>query len=499
MITRTSSSSRRCRIVCGRCSRNQRMRQSLLVSTLLILLTMLLLKVRAQPGATAAGSAKTAASNDRLSKLNEYMTAAGRAVNFFVRHSHRITLDGVYALRIAQVHFRAMESFLKKMDRPPLPQEELRSFVSLADNVDNLVTVGVQSNRHSKSPKMRDYFRRMGYVLEAPMASFSLSHIPNMLLSTPVLDRVEKPDFTEESSDLCMSEIIGTGPTQRRCTLSPDCVHFMLEPRGARTKGYVLTHQLLFAQLSLSLGCEEVYEKALRVLAKEHPSDVKTATSMRHLFSVGCANVYLEMNKTVSDSEASKEPIDSIAQDIFLEQGTICTYYGYPAMVPDAWLAKALQFQTGLGCLDDGRRIAANAGEDLVKYDVDQEVSADERAEWSKRHAREISEFTMSRSRATGRKLMYDRQMPDGCSQHSTGLFVSYLAGKMRYMTELLAHRHRHDLSKSGWLKDYETRTKNQEAGSLFAGGVGRVKSAAGYLSGGLERLLAALKESYYT
>ena len=142
----------------------------------------------------------------------------------------------------------------------------------------------------------------------------------------------------------------------------------MLEPRGARTKGYVLTHQLLFAQLSLSLGCEEVYEKALRVLAMEHPSDVKTVTSMRHLFNVGCANVYLEMNKTVSDSEATKEPIDSIAQDIFLEQGTICTYYGYPAMVLDAWLARALQFQTGLGCLDDGRHIAANAGEDLVKY-----------------------------------------------------------------------------------------------------------------------------------
>ena len=112
---------------------------------------------------------------------------------------------------VCAVHFRAMESFLKKMDRPPLPQEELRSFVSLADNVDNLVTVGVQSNRHSKSPKMRDYFRRMGYVLEAPMASFSLSHIPNILLSTPVLDRVDKPDFTEESSDLCMGEIIGTG------------------------------------------------------------------------------------------------------------------------------------------------------------------------------------------------------------------------------------------------------------------------------------------------
>lgn len=193
------------------------------------------------------------------------------------------------------------------------------------------------------------------------------------LTSPPSRRPVNASVFDEAASDACFSSMLGTGPEHRHCTFEQRCVEMMLRPHGARAGGYKLTHQLLFTEVAVNSGCLKEFEQALRqesyaVNAMPRSKDTLPAMpcTVRELYDIACGNVWLEMRQSMTNFLTSTQAT-YIQKDLFLEQGALCLFVGYPGVLTREWLYEVLSWQERSGCvsqLDHSKRQGAHSNGD---------------------------------------------------------------------------------------------------------------------------------------
>ncbi|XP_004587124.2 UPF0764 protein C16orf89 homolog [Ochotona princeps] len=127
--------------------------------------------------------------------------------------------------------------------------------------------------------------------------------------------------FSEESSDSCLVQLLGTGSDSggQPCGLSDFCKNLMTQPG---CPGYCLSHQMLFFLWARMVGCTE---------GLFHNS--------QHYITVFCANM-MDVNQRI---EAIGYAYPN--QDLFLENIMFCGLGGFSDFYKHRWLEAILSWQ----------------------------------------------------------------------------------------------------------------------------------------------------------
>ena len=179
------------------------------------------------------------------------------------------------------------------------------------------------------------YLQRFSYVISQPWI-FSSSPRQLHMSATHELsiehdfDEQLYENFGEEQSDKCMAGLIGSlEDNSKKCSISDDCKAFVT---NFKTKGYFLTHQILFYSLGKRLGCESLLVDLL----------TNKGLTMKEMEQQLCARVYSQMKMEMRDEGNDK--------DLFMECGAVCSPLGFYEVLPAQWIGAVLNWQEESGC-----------------------------------------------------------------------------------------------------------------------------------------------------
>nr|XP_045017628.1 UPF0764 protein C16orf89 homolog isoform X3 [Jaculus jaculus] len=132
--------------------------------------------------------------------------------------------------------------------------------------------------------------------------------------------------FSEESSDACLVQLLGTGTDgDQPCRLSDFCKALMTKPRCS---GYSLSHQLLFFLWARMQGCTQGLFR-----------------QSQHYINLFCANM-MDLNQ-----RAEATGLSYPAQDLFMENIMFCGMAGFSDFYKLRWLEAILSWQNPqVGC-----------------------------------------------------------------------------------------------------------------------------------------------------
>lgn len=188
--------------------------------------------------------------------------------------------------------------------------------------------------------------------------------------------------FSEESSDACLVQLLGTGTNSSQpCGISDFCRTLMTQPNCS---GYSLSHQLLFFLWARMQGCTEGLFR-----------------HSQHYISVFCANM-MDLNRR-AEAIGYAYP----TRDLFMENIMFCGLSGFSDFYKLRWLEAILSWQKQReGCF--GKPAAKEQGH---------------------------PEGPPHQQRVL-RVKRREKQFTDGCSCHNTAMAVAALGGFLYVLAE---------------------------------------------------------------
>ncbi|XP_011374744.1 UPF0764 protein C16orf89 homolog isoform X2 [Pteropus vampyrus] len=206
---------------------------------------------------------------------------------------------------------------------------------------------------------------------------WKLPHVWMDTNTSMVYSKFELEDsFSEEHSDLCLVQLLGTGTDSGQpCRLSDFCRTLMTKPGCS---GYCLSHQLLFFLLARMKGCT-------RGLFRQS----------QHYMNLFCANM-MDLNWR-AEAIGYAYP----TRDIFTENILFCGISGFSDFYKLRWLEAILSWQKPQeGCFG--------------RPDAEDE---------------ELSKAIQHQQHYLRRVKRREKQFADGCSSHNTAMAVGALGG----------------------------------------------------------------------
>ncbi|XP_029804462.1 UPF0764 protein C16orf89 homolog isoform X1 [Suricata suricatta] len=296
------------------------------------------------------------------------LSALDRATSFLEKRLPEINLDGVVGFRVLEVQLKGVQ---EKWARH-------RQLEPLSLRVEKLVEKLAPLLRRStfylqlSDPK---YLREFQSTIQPGF--WKLPRAWTCTDASMVYPTFETQDsFSEESSDSCLVQLLGTGTDGHQpCRLSDSCRTLMTQPGCS---GYCLSHQLLFFLSARMKGCTEgLFRHSQRYM---------------NLF---CANM-IDLNRR-AEAIGYAYP----TRDIFMENIMFCGISGFLDFYKLRWLEAILTWQKPQeGCF--GRPAAED--EELLK--------------------------TIQRQQHVLRRVKRrEKQFTDGCSSHNTAMAVAALGG----------------------------------------------------------------------
>ncbi|XP_004604413.1 UPF0764 protein C16orf89 homolog [Sorex araneus] len=328
---------------------------------------LLLLWLLAPPRPCLASRAPLHPHDGEATVADLVLSALERATAFLRRRLREVNLDGVLGFRVLEVQLGGVrEQWARDPGMRPLG---LRA-EKLAEELAGLLQGATRYLEQSDAQYLREFrptllpgFWRLPRVWTLTNAS----------LAYPTLEKQDS--FSEEQSDACLAQLLGTGvDSSQPCALSDACASLMTRPGCT---GYALSHQLLFFLMARMMGCT-----------------AGLFGQSQHYMNRFCANMLL-INRRV---EAGGYP--PIARDIFCENIMFCGISGFLDFYRPGWLETILSWQQAPeGCF--GR-----AGEGAA-----------------------ASPHSPAGRHSLRRVKRRDKQFTDGCSSHNTAVAVSALGG----------------------------------------------------------------------
>ncbi|XP_041605761.1 UPF0764 protein C16orf89 homolog isoform X3 [Vulpes lagopus] len=189
--------------------------------------------------------------------------------------------------------------------------------------------------------------------------------------------------FSEELSDSCLVQLLGTGTDSNQpCQVSDFCRTLMTKPGYS---GYGLSHQLLFFLLARMKGCTEGLFR-----------------QSQHYMNLFCANM-MDLNWR---AEAIGYAYST--RDIFMENIMFCGISGFLDFYKLRWLEAILNWQKSQeGCF--GKPAAENE---------------------------ELSKTIQHQQHVLRRMKRREKQFTDSCSSHNTAMAVAALGGFLYVLAE---------------------------------------------------------------
>ncbi|KAM5331013.1 UPF0764 protein C16orf89 homolog isoform 2-T2 [Glossophaga mutica] len=205
---------------------------------------------------------------------------------------------------------------------------------------------------------------------------WKLPHVWTHTNASMVYPTLEPQEFSEEQSDLCLVQLLGTSTdSSQPCRLSDFCRTLMTKPGCS---GYCLSHQLLFFLSARMKGCTNGLFR-----------------QSQHYMNLFCANM-MDLNQR---AEAIGYAYPS--RDVFMENIMLCGIGGFSDFYKLRWLEAILSWQKPQeGCFG--------------MPDAEDE---------------ELSKVIQHQQHYLRRVKRREKQFADGCSSHNTAMAVGALGG----------------------------------------------------------------------
>ncbi|KER32697.1 hypothetical protein T265_12781, partial [Opisthorchis viverrini] len=185
--------------------------------------------------------------------------------------------------------------------------------------------------------------------------------------------------FTEDVSDNCLHELFKLNLTEQRCHLSVACKSALLT---RNLGGYEATHTVLYLTVIELLDCQNIVNGQF----------LEYGTSVHSLIIDRCAEIYSSFRALLRDDASSIYD----KRDLLLEQIFICGFRGFDKFIELPLLDTIKSWQDPSGCfggIDPNTRATANSG----------------------------------------RTLLLEEQLADGCLTHLTSVATAALAVYLNY------------------------------------------------------------------
>ncbi|KAM9584054.1 UPF0764 protein C16orf89 homolog [Trichechus inunguis] len=303
------------------------------------------------------------------------LSALERATVFLEERLPELNLDGVVGFRVLQEQLKGIQE--ERAGDPLLRPLSLR----VGRLAGRLVTL---LHRSISYQKLSDptYLREFQPTIQPGF--WKLPHAWTRTNASMVYPTFEPEDsFSEDSSDRCLVQLLGTGPDRSLpCRLSDFCRTLMTR---AGCSGYCLSHQLLYFLSARMMGCT----KGLFLQSQ-------------HYMDLFCANM-MDLNRR-AEAAGYANP----TQDIFMENIMLCGIGGFIDFYKLRWLEAILSWQKPReGCFG-------------------KPAPEDDR----------LSKATRYHQHFLSRVKRREKQFTDGCSAHNTAMAVGALGGFLYVLME---------------------------------------------------------------
>lgn len=246
------------------------------------------------------------------------LTALEKATLFLEDRLPTINLDGVVGFQVLEVQLRGVQ---EKWAHKPLLQPLSMRAGQMANTLSALLQKSIFYLKESDPTYLREF---------QPSIQPGFWKLPNDWTRTnaslvyPWLEPLDS--FSEESSDVCLVQLLGTGTdSSQPCRLSNFCRTLMTK---AGCSGYSLSHQLLFFLWARMQGCTE-----------------GLFLQSQHYVDIFCANM-MELNHR-AEAIGYAYP----TQDLFMENIMFCGMAGFSDFYKLRWLEAILSWQNPqVGC-----------------------------------------------------------------------------------------------------------------------------------------------------
>ncbi|XP_038181401.1 UPF0764 protein C16orf89 homolog [Arvicola amphibius] len=302
------------------------------------------------------------------------LTALEKATSFLEDRLPNINLDGA-------VGFQVLEEQLQGVQKKWASDTLLLPLSLRAGQLANTLSVLLQKSIFYLKKSDPTYLREFQPSIQPGF--WKLPHAwtrTNASLIYPWLEPVDS--FSEESSDACLVQLLGTGTdSSQPCRLSSFCRTLMTK---AGCSDYSLSHQLLFFLWARMQGCTEGLFR-----------------QSQHYIDIFCANM-MELNR-----RAEAVGYTYRTRDLFMENIMFCGMAGFSDFYKLRWLEAILSWQKPqLGCFG--------------KPDAEGELPED----------RPHRQGVLRRARRR------EKLFTDGCSCHNTATAVAALGGFLYILAE---------------------------------------------------------------
>ncbi|XP_041605760.1 UPF0764 protein C16orf89 homolog isoform X2 [Vulpes lagopus] len=337
-------------------------------------LLLLLLLLAALPPLQPSSLALPDTPEGKATIVGFILSALERTTSFLKKRLSEINLDGVVGFRVLEVQLKGVQE--KWAQDPQLQQLSLR-VAKLVEKLAPLLHRSIFYLKLSDPKYLREF---------QPTIQPGFWKLPRAWTSTDasmVYPTFEPQDsFSEELSDSCLVQLLGTGTDSNQpCQVSDFCRTLMTKPGYS---GYGLSHQLLFFLLA-RMGCTEGLFR-----------------QSQHYMNLFCANM-MDLNWR---AEAIGYAYST--RDIFMENIMFCGISGFLDFYKLRWLEAILNWQKSQeGCF--GKPAAENE---------------------------ELSKTIQHQQHVLRRMKRREKQFTDSCSSHNTAMAVAALGGFLYVLAE---------------------------------------------------------------
>ncbi|KAF4015564.1 hypothetical protein G4228_007170 [Cervus hanglu yarkandensis] len=346
------------------------------------------------------------------------LSTLDRATSFLKKRLPEVNLDGVVGFRMLEVQLKGVqEKWARDSQLQPLGLRVGKLVEKLAPLLhDSIFYLNLSD------PK---YLREFQLTIEPGF--WKLPRAWTRTEASLVYPTFEQEDsFSEELSDLCLVQLLGTGTNSSQpCRLSNFCRTFMTRPGCS---GYCLSHQLLFFLSARMRGCTKGLFRQ-----SQHYMNIFCANMMdlnRRADAIGYAyptrDVFME-NTTVLSAHLLVLLLSSRWHHGGLGEGEEVGLGGRPAEGPLSLLPVVLCGMSGFSDFYKLRWLQA-----ILSWQKPREGCFGEPAAEDE----ELPEAIQYQQHFLRRVKRREKQFADGCSSHNTAMAVAALGGFLYVLAE---------------------------------------------------------------
>ena len=357
---------------------------------------------------------------DYTRALNQTVHAIEKLLLFYEDQINEVNLDAIYGLRVTEgalsISLREHSKSFWNAFETSYSYEKIRKLKEQAGSINNRAQTSIKN-------QAENYYHKFKNIVSKPWTffeDFGYRKLPVNKVQVVEYGAAET-EWDEETSDRCMSEVMGTNANHTECTFTPLCVKAITD---RRQEAYGPTHQILFLTLALMHGCQQQYSEVL----KQH-----LGYGVDGLIENRCVRVMSEMI-------GIEQPyVKKTSRDLYMEQGFVCAMHGYGEFLSLKRLKNILSWQRQVGCFGNLTDEDEDEDEDDIQDDEEQTgIFSDNEEEIGALGVNRKKRSTLEgdvvvRSRRNGesfksmRRLLVDVSVAHGCSAHESGVAAGLL------------------------------------------------------------------------